>query len=162
MIIDTGWDFVSLACLRWGESVGTGSRQMLVLGDHHWWFSGTHDLITDADADADAWVDEILGHANRDNIRYIAVVREVASARLDYSPDAYPFDRLLRTRAESYGIHHMGCHFLDAGGWWCATGPMKTFSTYVGAEDYPRVDAHSAVNYPEPRRVIVDEPETHA
>lgn len=148
MIIDSGWDFLSLATLRWPNDVGSGNRQFVVLGDHHWWFYGVHDLHVDRWAACKEWVEEVLAHAD-DDVRYIAVVVETANAALDYSPDAYPFDRMLKGSAAERGIHHMGCYFIG-GEYWSATGPMKTFSTYVGAENYPTVTATCAETYPEP------------
>jgi hypothetical protein len=161
MIIDSGWDFLSMARLRWADTAGTLRRQFVVLGDHHWWFYGTHDLSRDRHIDRHAWVDEVLAHAHQDYVRYLAVVIETSCARLDYSEDAYPFDRLLRQRAQELGIHHMGCYFLDSE-YWSATGPMKTFSTYVGAEDYPTVESTPAKSFPEPRRVFPAGPATEA
>ena len=155
MIIDSGWDFLSMAHLRWADTTGTSNRQFVVLGDHHWWFYGTHDLHRDRHTERDAWTAEVLEYADADYVRYIAVVAETACSTLDYSKDAYPFDRLLRERAAGLGIHHMGTYFVDPE-YWSATGPMKTFSTYVGAENYPRVSTETAAFYPHPRRVAND------
>ncbi|MGU3643688.1 hypothetical protein ACLBXX_01870 [Microbacterium sp. C23T] len=151
MIIDSGWDFLSIAQLRWADSVGTGRRQFVVLGDHHWWFDGVHDLHHDRQFEREEWVNEVLRHADIDYVRYTAVVVETADSTLDYSLDAYPFDRLLRDRAKQCGIHHMGTYFVDPGRW-SGTGPMKTFSTYVGAENCPTNESRCALAYPEPRR----------
>ncbi|MDJ1113779.1 hypothetical protein [Microbacterium dauci] len=84
MIIDSGWGFISLATLRWGDTMGTAARQFVVLGDHHWWFYGTKDLATDPRQDPSAWAQEVLSHADEDYVRYLAVVMEVPSARIDY------------------------------------------------------------------------------
>lgn len=143
MIIDSGWDFLSLAQLRWPDDLGSGNRQFVVLGDRHWWFCGVVDISGDRRAHPDDWVDEVLNSVASDLVRYVAVVLESADATLDYSPDAYPFDRLLRSQAAERGIHHMGCYFIGTEHW-SATGPMKTFATYLGAEQYPTVSVEEA------------------
>lgn len=161
MIIESGWDFVTLARLQWGDDMGSGNRQFAVIGDHHWFLYGTRDLAVDRFALPDAWADEVIAFADQDFVRYVAVVVEAACAEPDYSPDAYPFDTLLRERARARGVHHMGTYFLDPQ-IWSSTGPMKTFSTYVGAENYPRIEAHAAQSYPDPRRASVLEQSTGA
>lgn len=148
MIIDSGWDFLSFAQLRWPEDLGRGDRQFVVFGDHHWWFCGVADVFGDRATHPDEWVDEVLKSVDSDLVRYIAVVIESADTSLDYSPDAYPFDRILRAKAEERGIHHMGCYFIG-NEYWSATGPMKTFATYLGSEQYPTVSVRAAISTPD-------------
>jgi len=144
MIIDSGWDFLSLATLRWPDDLGRQHRQFVVFGDHHWWFYGVADVFGDRWAKPAEWADEVLMRVDSDSVRYVAVVVETEETTLRYSADAYPFDRILREQAAERGIHHMGCYFIGAD-YWSATGPMKTFSTYVGSEQYPTVTVETAI-----------------
>ncbi|CDK00858.1 hypothetical protein MIC448_350029 [Microbacterium sp. C448] len=147
MIIDSGWDFLSLARLRWPDDLGSGDRQFVVFGDHHWWFYGVADVFGDRWAHPEEWVDEVLNTVDSDMVRYLAVVLESVNTSLDYSLDAYPFDRMLRAKAAERGLHHMGCYFIG-NEYWSATGPMKTFATYVGSEQYPTVTVEVATTTP--------------
>jgi hypothetical protein len=45
--------------------------------------------------------------------------------------------RVIREWFDCRGIDVLGIYIFD-GTYWASTGPMKTFSTYAGAENYPR------------------------
>ncbi len=157
MYIDSGWDFITLAQQRWGDSIGTQSRQILLVGDEHWWLCGIEDLTRDRISDPQAWAEEVVDRADQDHVRYAAVVVEVRDATPDYSFDAHPYDRLARECATARELVFMGTYFLDQSSF-SATGPAKTFSTYTRAEEYPVVTAERARLYPHDRRTATDDP----
>ncbi len=104
-----------------------------VLGD----FSG--DLATVPLSSID---DVIPEHDEDDEFAARYAVRYAALGyRLDRLPDgegADPGEAKIRDWLSCRGIDLIGTYVTD-GTMWRSSGPMKTFSTYLCAEDYPRV-----------------------
>lgn len=71
-------------------------------------------------------------------VRFVALGFKVP--KVDGYIESLDWDRyrVLKEWFGRRGIELLGV-YVDDGEYWAATGPMKTFSTYVGSENYPRV-----------------------
>ena len=82
--------------------------------------------------------DEDDEFARRYAVRFVALGYEVP--RIDGAIEHLDWERygVIKDWFGCRGIDVLGV-YVSSGEYWASSGPMKTFSTYLGADDYPRI-----------------------
>lgn len=90
-----------------------------------------------------AAIDDVIPEHDEDDefaaryaVRFVALGYRVDKLPAYDEPE--PGEARIREWLSCRGIDLLGTYMTD-GAMWRSSGPMKTFSTYLGAEDYPRV-----------------------
>ncbi|TAM70689.1 MAG: hypothetical protein EPN48_04845 [Microbacteriaceae bacterium] len=137
MIIDTGSDLLQLTERRlWKHERTSPLVAVVMTGDLELYFVKT--ITKHYTGCLDDHHEQILRAVDKDYARYFAVAHRSVQARHEFID--FDESHRLEQKAAEVGLHLIGDLHVDRE-YWCSTGPMSFFKTYLCEDDLPKISS---------------------